>query len=134
MGGRINSSLALKSTGDLTMCARIGCVWAIRMICLAILSGLLASQCAEAGKVRGTVVDREGKPAAGAKVWIAKVGFLEPLEAHEVTADGRGAFSIEAGPGRWGVFAVRGEEGGRVRWESIPQVENGKDPARRALS
>ena len=111
------------------MWARIGCVRAIRMVCLAILMAISASGRAEAGKVRGTVVDREGKPAAGAKVWIAKIGYLEPLEAHEATADGSGAFSIAAGPGTWGVFAVRGEEGGRVGWDSIPHVENGKDPA-----
>ena len=79
--------------------------------------------------MRGTVVDREGKPAAGAKVWVAKLGFMEPLEAREATADGSGAFAIEAGPGNWGVFAVRGDEGGRAGWDSIPKVEDGKDPA-----
>src|ERR1700679_2403689 len=96
-------------TGDQAMWARIGYAWAFRMVCFAILMVLSASQRAEAGKVRGAVVDREGKPAAGAKVWVAKLGFLELLESHEATADGSGGFSIEAGPGRWGVFATKGE-------------------------
>ena len=111
------------------MWARIGYAWAFRMVCLANLMAFSASGRAEAGKVHGTVVDRDDKPAAGAKVWIAKIGPLQPLEAHEATADGSGGFSIEAGPGHWGVFAVRGEEGGRVGWDSIPKVDNGKDPA-----
>lgn len=111
------------------MWTRIGCVRAIQTVCLAIQMALATSGSAEAGKVRGAVVDREGNSAAGAKVWIAKIGFLEPLEAHEATADSSGAFSIEAVPGTWGVFAVKGEEGGRVGWDSIPKVENGKDSA-----
>jgi hypothetical protein len=121
--------MAFTPIGDLAMRVQIGCVRATGMVCLAILIALSASGRAEAGKVRGAVVDREGKPAAGAKVWTAKFGYLEPLEAHEATADGSGAFSIEAGPGAWGVFALRGEEGGRVGWDSIPEVGIGKDPA-----
>jgi protocatechuate 3,4-dioxygenase beta subunit len=109
------------------MWARTACVWATRMVSLAILVGLLIPARAEAGKVHGTVVDRDGKPAAGAKVWIAKIGYLEPLEAHQSTADRSGAFSIEADPGTWGVFAVRGMEGGRAGWDSLPTIENGKD-------
>jgi hypothetical protein len=73
------------------MWARTACVWATRMVSLAILVGLLIPARAEAGKVHGTVVDRDGKPAAGAKVWIAKIGYLEPLEAHQSTADRSGA-------------------------------------------
>jgi uncharacterized GH25 family protein len=112
------------------MWARIGYAWALRMVCFVNLMALSASGRAETGKVRGVVVDREGKPAAGARVWVAKLGVLEePLEAHEATADDSGAFSIEVGPGPWGVFAVRGEEGGRVGWQSIPTVGKGKDPA-----
>ena len=110
------------------MWARIGLERVVRMVCVAVLIALSASDRAEAGKVRGAVVDREGKPAGGAKVWAAKLGYLEPLEMHEVMADATGAFSIEVGPGAWGVFAVKAEEGGRVGWDSIPQVESGKDP------
>ena len=84
---------------------------------------------AAAARLRGTVVDREGKPAAAAKVWAAKLGYLEPLEAREAVADGSGAFAIEVSPGDWAVFAVRGHEGGRVGWDSIAKVEDGKDPA-----
>jgi hypothetical protein len=111
------------------MWARIGYAWAFRMVCFVILMAVSGSGRAEAGKVRGAVVDREGKRAAGAKVWIAKLGFLEPLESREATTDGSGGFSIEAGPGTWGVFALKGEEGGRVGWDSIPTVDNGKDSA-----
>jgi protocatechuate 3,4-dioxygenase beta subunit len=82
----------------------------------------------EAARVRGTVVDREGKPAAAAKVWAAKLGFLEPLEAREGTADGSGVFAIEVGSGDWAVFALKGNEGGRAGWDSIAKVEDGKDP------
>ena len=74
-------------------------------------------------------MDREGKPAAGAYVWAAKIGFMEPQEVREATADGSGAFVVEAGDGMWVVFAVRGDEGGRSGWESIAKVEDGKDPA-----
>lgn len=111
------------------MWVRSGSGTVVRMVCLATLLEFSALGRAEAGTVRGTVVDREGKPAAGAKVWAAKFGYLEPLEAHEATADDSGAFSIEAGPGDWGVFALRGDEGGRIGWDSIPKVEDGKDPA-----
>ena len=108
------------------MCVRIES-W--RMVWLASLMALSAVGLAEAGRVSGTVVDREGKPAAGAKVWAAKLGFMETLEAREATADGSGAFAIEAGAGDWVVYALRGEEGGRVGWDSIAKVEEGKDPA-----
>ena len=70
------------------MWARIGYAWAFRMVCFVILMAVSGSGRAEAGKVRGAVVDREGKRAAGAKVWIAKLGFLEPLESREATTDG----------------------------------------------
>jgi hypothetical protein len=111
------------------MWARIGFVRATRIVCLAFLMALVLTRSAGAAKVRGTVVDREGKPAATAKVWIAKLGYLEPPEVREGTADAAGAFSIEASPGSWGVFAVRGNEGARVGWDSTPNVENGKDSA-----
>ena len=111
------------------MCDRTGSMWAIRMACLTILLAILVAGTLQAASVRGTVVDREGKPAAGAKVWIAKLGYREPQETREATADASGSFSIAAEPGTWSVFAVKGEEGGRVGWGSIPHVENGKDPA-----
>lgn len=111
------------------MGARIGSGRAARLAWLAALVALLPAGRSEAGKVSGTVVDREGKPAAGAKVWAAKLSFMELLETREATADGSGAFSIEAGPGQWGVFALRGDEGGQVAWDAIPNVEEGKNPA-----
>ena len=99
-----------------------------RMICLAALILSCPIQ-AEAGRVRGTVVDREGKPAAGAKVWAGKLGFMEPLDMREATADGAGAFVLEAGDGTWAVFALRGDEGGRAGWDSLAEIKDGKDPA-----
>jgi hypothetical protein len=93
-----------------------------------LLTLALAAQ-AEAGKIRGTVVDRDGKPAAGAKVWAAKLGFMEPLETHEAMADKMGTFLIEAEPGDWAVFALRGSEGGQVGWGSMPKIEEGKEAA-----
>ena len=110
------------------MFVRIESWRAIRMVGLASLLALSTSGLAEAGRVSGTVLDREGKPAPGAKVWAAKLGFMEALEAHEATTDGSGAFAIEAGPGDWAVFALRGEEGGRAGWDSIAKVEDGKEP------
>ena len=100
---------------------------AFRLVCFAAF--LAIPGWAEAARLRGTVVDREGKPAAAAKVWAAKLGYLEPLEAHDGVADGSGQFSIGVGPGDWAVFALRGHEGGRVGWDSIAKVEDGKDPA-----
>jgi protocatechuate 3,4-dioxygenase beta subunit len=83
---------------------------------------------AEAGRVSGTIVDREGKPAAGAHVRIAKLGFMEPLQVREATADGAGAFDVEVPAGDWVVYALRGDEGGRADWDSIAKVEGGKEP------
>ncbi|SIO58624.1 Carboxypeptidase regulatory-like domain-containing protein [Singulisphaera sp. GP187] len=102
---------------------------AVRMVCLGALFLFLSPGGAEAGRVRGTVVDRAGKPAAGALVWAAKLSFLEARETQEATADGSGAFDIEVGPGDWLVFALRGDEGGRGGWGSIAKVGDGKDPA-----
>lgn len=101
----------------------------VRMVCFGIFF-LLPPGLVEAGRVRGTVVDREGKPAAGATVWAGKLGSMEPLDTREATADGSGAFVLEeVGTGRWIVFGLRGDEGGRVSWDSVPHVEEGKDPA-----
>ncbi len=110
------------------MWARIDSGRAARLVGLAALVALSVQGRAEAGRVRGTVVDRDGKPAAGAKAWAGKLGFLEPLESREATADDSGAFAIEAGPGDWFVFALRGDEGSRLVWDII-KVEEGKDPA-----
>lgn len=99
-----------------------------RMVCLAALV-LSSAGSADAGRVRGTVVDREGKPASGAKVWAGKLGFMETLDVREATADGSGAFVLEAGDGTWAVFALRGDEGGRAGWDSLAEIKDGKDPA-----
>jgi Carboxypeptidase regulatory-like domain len=111
------------------MGTRIDAGRAVRLACFAIIMAFLPLSHAEAGRVSGTVVDREGKPAAGAKVWAAKLGFMEPDASVEATSDGSGAFAIEAGNGNWIVFALRGDEGGRAGWESIANVKDGKDPA-----
>ncbi|WP_435021791.1 carboxypeptidase regulatory-like domain-containing protein [Tundrisphaera sp. TA3] len=98
------------------------------MACLITLIALSTGR-AEAGRVAGTVVDREGKPAGEARVWVAKMDLSGPLEVREATADGAGAFGIEAGPGRWFVFALRGDEGGRCGFDQMPRIVDGKDPA-----
>lgn len=99
-----------------------------RVACLATLLALSPAGWVVAGQVRGTVIDREGKPAVGARVWAAKLSFMETLQVQEATVDGSGAFAIEVGPGDWVVFALRGDEGGRAGWESIAKVGEGKDP------
>ncbi len=111
------------------MCTPNHSRFAVRCACIAVLAVFTLTDQAGSATLRGTVVDREGKPAAGAKVWAAKIGFMEPLERHEATADSAGAFSIETGSGTCGVFALRGREGGQVDWDGIPHVEAGKDPA-----
>ena len=108
---------------------RTGRAWAIRAVCLVILGPLVVPGSAQAVGVSGTVVDREGKPAAGANVWVAKLGYMEPQETHEATADGSGSFSLAVGVRRLGRLRRQGYEGGRAGWDSIPNVENGKDPA-----
>ena len=97
------------------MWARIGCLRAIRLVCVVIVMALWVSERAEAGKVRGTVVDREGKSAAGAKVWIAKIGYLEPLEAHEATAEAQRGILDRCGPRQMGRLRRQGR-GGRRDW------------------
>ena len=101
---------------------------AARLLCLAMMLAIPGR--AEAGRVQGTVVDRDGKPAAGAKVWIAGRGV--PTEVREASADDSGAFAIDAAPGDWFLFALRGAEGGRGGLQAIPGAEDGeggKDPA-----
>ena len=72
-----------------------------RVTCLATLLALSPAGWVVAGQVRGTVsIDREGKPAVGARVWAAKLNFMETLQVREATVDGSGAFAIEVGPGR----------------------------------
>src|SRR3954454_1271833 len=88
------------------------------MVCLATLMAFPPAGRLTAGQVHGTVNDREGKPAAGAEVWAAKLGFIEAREVHQTTADASGGFAIEAGSGDWAVFALRGDEGGRGGWGS----------------
>ena len=104
-----------------------------RVVGAGCLLALLASSWpgwAEAGIIRGTIIDREGKPASGAKVWAAKISFLETLEVREATTDDAGVFSLEASAGDWAVFAAKGDAGGRIAWNAIPKVEDGKkDPA-----
>ena len=97
--------------------------------CLMILVALTFPGQAEAGRITGTVVDRDGKPAGGARVWAARVSSGEPLDVREGTADGAGAFAIEAGAGDWLIFGLRGDEGGRIGFGSLPKVaDGGKDP------
>jgi protocatechuate 3,4-dioxygenase beta subunit len=100
---------------------------AVGMVCLAAFVLAWPGR-AEAGRVRGAVVDREGKPAAGAHVRVAKLGFMEPLQVHEGAADGSGAFDVEVPAGDWVVYALRGDEGGRADWDSIAKVGDGKEP------
>jgi hypothetical protein len=98
---------------------------------LTILVMLFSGHRAEAGRIRGNVVDREDKPAAGAKIQAVKLPLREPFETHETVADGPGAFTIDAGAGDWIVFALRGHEAGDVGWNPNTQVEvrDGKEPA-----
>ncbi len=110
------------------MWARSGSGRMLSIACLATLMAFSAPGSVIAGQVRGTVIDREGKPAAGAKVRAAKLGFMERLDAREGVADDSGAFAIEVGDGDWIVFALRGDEGGRAGWRSIAKVGEGKKP------
>ena len=94
---------------------------------IAILGTFALSTLANAGTIRGTVLDHEGKPAAGASVWVAKLAFREPLQTHETTADDQGAFSVEAAPGNWAVFARKGNEGSsRTGYSEVPEEVDGK--------
>ena len=111
------------------MWARSGSGRMLSLACLAALMAFSSPGWVIAGQVVGTIIDREGKPAAGAKVWAAKLGFMELLDTREATADGSGAFAIEVGDGDWAVFALRGDEGGRGGWASIAKVGDGKKPA-----
>lgn len=108
---------------------RIGCRRWIAIGILAAFLGFLRIGQAEAGRVRGTVVDREGKPATAAKVWATKVDRREPFETHDTTADDSGAFSIDVGQGAWAVSALRGHEGSSLGVQSVVSIEDGRDPA-----
>jgi hypothetical protein len=98
------------------------CLW------IAALATLSLSGRAESGTVRGEVVDRDGKPAAGAKVWIWTYTDNRPLVMREVIADGSGKFSIETGRGLWRLHALRGNEGGEVGRFWPLEVEDDADP------
>src|SRR5262249_44391467 len=120
---RTNSLARSIRVGGRTMSARSGSRRGLGIACLAAFLAVCGPRRADAARVGGKVVDREGKPAAGAIVWIAKLGYLEPLESRETTADGSGAFDIEVGDGSWALFARKGLEGGRVGWESLAEIK-----------
>ena len=103
--------------------------WLARVGWVAALMASSAASPAEAGRVRGSVVDREGKPAGGAQIRAVKMASPGPLVASEGTADDSGNFEIQAGEGSWIVFALRGDEGGRAPWDQLAEVGPGKDPA-----
>jgi hypothetical protein len=71
----------------------------------------------EAGVIKGTVIDVDGKPVAGMRVSIVSgtVGFPEIL----ALTDERGRYSIGSVPAGTFEVAVHDEEGSRVGLESI---------------
>ena len=73
----------------------------VRMIGLAALVAVSLPGRSTAEELRGTVVDRAGKPAGGAKVRAAKLSFMELRDVRETTADGSGAFVVNVSPGPW---------------------------------
>ena len=100
----------------------------IRSVFVMAMLALAPSGRAEGGRIVGTVVDVEGRPAAGAEVWAAKLAFPGVLERVDARADGSGAYSLEVGPGTWAVHALRGDEGGRSDWNALAEVKEGRDP------
>lgn len=79
-----------------------------RVVLLAVLMGLHSGSRGET--VSGDVTTADGKPAAGARVWLMKLSTQE-RDRREVDADEQGRFSIEVGPGRWIVNAVLDDQG-----------------------
>lgn len=108
------------------MAARIVTGRLVLLLGVSLVWPLIPSTPSHAGTIRGTVVDRDGKPAAGAKVWAAKSAFREPRQIRDATADDHGSFSVEASPGPWAVRALRGREGSRAEWTTVPEDDDGK--------
>ncbi len=84
-------------------------------------------------KLRGAVLTAEGKPAAGAVVWAAQFHH-SPLQRQETTADAKGSYTLQLGPGEWWVWARRGTQGGEGQMQSgTIRIVAGQDPEPRTI-
>src|SRR6185312_2703973 len=98
-----------------------------RVIAVAALTAAAVVTNAAVGEtLRGTVLDRTGAPAGGALVWAVHMQTPAPLDHQEATANDRGQFAMQLGPGRWQLWARRGDEGGRVT--VILDLTEGREP------
>jgi beta-lactamase regulating signal transducer with metallopeptidase domain len=62
-------------------------------------------------KLTGVIRAKDGKPAAGAIVWAAKLVYA-PIHRRETVADAQGRYTLELDPGTWFVRARLGTQGG----------------------
>jgi protocatechuate 3,4-dioxygenase beta subunit len=83
---------------------------------------VLAGSWARAETRRGLVLASDGSPAKGARVWAANLN-TQKLQRVEGTADDRGRFGLDLGPGRWILQASLGDQGLK---EMDVLVEQGK--------
>src|SRR6266700_1364174 len=62
---------------------------------------------------RGAVIAANGKPAAGALVWAAKLDWdNRMLQRREAVADAEGKFALDLDAGEWHVWGRMGNQGG----------------------
>ena len=68
-----------------------------KLFAIHLLALLLIGAAASAAELRGTVLNPDGTPAAGATVWAAAV-FVRPALRQQTTTDDKGAFRLELQP------------------------------------
>ena len=85
--------------------------------------------------IGGFVKNEEGKPVAGAKIWLTRANFPQEAKTLEVAAaDAAGRFTLRApsrvsGPNRWLMLAARDGKG-RLGGANLPPAG---DPAGQAI-
>ncbi|MFO0951704.1 MAG: carboxypeptidase regulatory-like domain-containing protein [Isosphaeraceae bacterium] len=80
--------------------------------------------------LRGTVLGEDGSPAAGTRVWAAKL-WTQKLERVETRTDDQGKFAFELAPGQWLIEANRESLG--LNGPEYVQLTDGKTPAALSL-
>ncbi|AMV36376.1 carboxypeptidase regulatory-like domain-containing protein [Planctomyces sp. SH-PL62] len=99
----------------------------------AVLVGAMLGGEAVGEPLQGSVAAENGKPAAGARVWAARL-WIQQLDRVEAVAGDEGNFTLELAPGTWLLNASLGDQGlGRFQTAEV-QAGREPDPARLRLS
>ena len=82
--------------------------WATRS--LAALAVAIGAVGARGETLTGSVVNQNGSPAAGARVWVVRMSTRQ-LDRTETVAGDQGRFALDLAPGAWLIEAANGDQG-----------------------